>query len=49
MYINLDIAMSGVGTNSCGPELDEKYRASKQGHNVFRILIDRHVKNDKNV
>lgn len=49
VYINLDIAMSGVGTNSCGPELDEKYRASKQGHNVFRILIDRHVKNDKNV
>ena len=36
-YINLDIAMSGVGTNSCGPELAERYRAPKQGENTFRF------------
>lgn len=38
-YINLDIAMSGVGTNSCGPVLDKKYRTPKQGYNIFRILL----------
>ena len=39
-YVNLDIAMSGIGSNSCGPELDKKYRAPKQGSNTFRILLD---------
>ena len=39
VYISLDIAMSGVGTNSCGPELAEKYRASKIGRNKFRICF----------
>lgn len=39
VYVSLDIAMSGVGTNSCGPELAEKYRASKEGRNKFRIEI----------
>ncbi len=38
-YINLDLAMSGVGTNSCGPALAEKYRAPKKGKNTFRILV----------
>lgn len=38
-YVNLDIAMSGVGTNSCGPELAERYRAPKTGENTFRIAI----------
>ncbi|MDE7395582.1 MAG: hypothetical protein K2M95_05655 [Clostridiales bacterium] len=37
VYINLDIAMSGVGSNSCGPELKEEYRAPKKGRNRFRI------------
>ena len=37
-YINLDIAMSGVGSNSCGPMLDKKYRAPKCGSNKFRIV-----------
>ncbi len=37
-YVNLDIAMSGVGTNSCGPALAEKYRAPKRGKNVFRFV-----------
>ncbi len=39
-YINLDVAMSGVGTNSCGPTLAEKFRAPKKGKNIFRIALD---------
>ena len=39
-YLNLDIAMSGVGTNSCGPELAVCYRAPKRGKNRFRIFLD---------
>ena len=39
VYVSIDIAMSGVGTNSCGPELAEKYRAPKRGHNIFRIIL----------
>ena len=39
VYVSIDIAMSGVGTNSCGPELAEKYRAPKCGHNIFRIIL----------
>ena len=38
-YVNIDLAMSGVGTNSCGPELLEKYRAPKQGEITFRIKV----------
>lgn len=34
-----DVAMSGVGTNSCGPELAQKYRAPKKGRNKFRIVL----------
>lgn len=39
VYVNLDIAMSGIGTNSCGPRLAEQYRAPKSGENTFRIQI----------
>ena len=39
VYISLDIAMSGVGSNSCGPALAEEYRAPKEGNNKFRILL----------
>ena len=38
IYVSLDIAMSGVGTNSCGPELKKEYRAPKEGKNRFRIF-----------
>lgn len=38
-YINIDVAMSGIGSNSCGPELDKKYRAPKCGCNLFRIVL----------
>ena len=39
VYISLDVDMSGVGTNSCGPELLAKYRAPKEGKNKFRLII----------
>ena len=38
-YINLDVSMSGIGTHSCGPILNEKYRAKKQDFNKFRIYV----------
>ncbi len=38
-YVNLDVAMSGIGSNSCGPLLEEKYRAPKQATNKFRIIV----------
>ena len=41
VHVCLDIAMSGVGTNSCGPELSKQYRAPKKGENCFRIVLDK--------
>ncbi len=38
-YVHLDIAMSGVGSNSCGPQLKTEYRAPREGRNLFRILF----------
>ena len=40
VYLNLDVAMSGVGTASCGPALPEKYRAPKEGQNTFRFYLN---------
>ena len=40
-YVNLDIAMSGIGSASCGTELDEKYYAPRTGKNVFRIYLEK--------
>ncbi len=39
VYINLDAAMSGVGTASCGPELRKEYRAEKTGKITFRLEV----------
>ena len=39
VYVHIDVAMSGVGTNSCGPRLAEEYRAPKQGENTFRLFL----------
>ena len=39
VYINLDLFMSGVGSHSCGPVLDEKYRVPKKGKGTFRIIF----------
>ena len=38
-YVNLDIVMSGVGTASCEPCLDNKYRVPKCGYKKFRIIL----------
>ena len=40
VYVNIDAAMSGIGTASCGPELREEYRAPKAGKIIFRIELD---------
>ncbi len=39
VYINLDIAMCGVGTNACGPDLAKEYWTPHSGENTFRILL----------
>ena len=35
----LDLAMRGIGSNSCGPELDSRYEIPKVGKNTFRIAF----------
>ena len=40
VFVNLDVAMSGVGSNSCGPKLDEKHQAPKLASNKFRIVLN---------
>jgi hypothetical protein len=37
--VNLDIAMCGIGSASCGPVLGEEWKVPKTGANVFRICI----------
>ena len=36
----LDLAMRGVGSYSCGPELDEKYEIPRESENVFTLLFE---------
>ena len=38
-YIFLDHFMSGIGSHSCGPELNKKYRLPQKGHRIFRIVF----------
>lgn len=38
-HVNIDVGMSGIGTHSCGPELDEKYRLAKSDSNTFRLTF----------
>ena len=35
----LDLAMRGIGSNSCGPELDEKYEIPREYKNKFKIVF----------
>lgn len=35
----LDLAMRGIGSYSCGPELPKEYEIPKKGKNVFRLLF----------
>ena len=37
-FLTIDYAMSGVGSSSCGPELDEKYRLSEK-HIEFTVAV----------
>ncbi len=37
--ICLDLGMRGVGSHSCGPDLDEKYEIPKSGKNVFTFTF----------
>lgn len=38
-YVSLDIAMAGVGTNSCGPRLNKKYWLSNSDSNTLKIYF----------
>lgn len=38
-YFYLDLHMDGIGSNSCGPVLDEKYRAKQKDSITFRITF----------
>lgn len=38
-YVNIDAAMSGVGTHSCGPALPKEHRAKKAGELNLRIIL----------
>jgi len=39
VFLNLDIAMAGVGSHACGPVLSEKYCVPEKGTNIFYIKI----------
>lgn len=38
-YLSLDLAMRGVGSHSCGPELDERYEIPREGKNKFKLVF----------
>lgn len=40
-YVNIcvDLAMRGVGSNSCGPELEKEYEIPKKGRNAFKFTF----------
>lgn len=38
-HLYLDLFMSGIGSNSCGPDLAEEYRAPKVGKGTLRIVV----------
>ena len=38
-YVNIDAAMSGIGTHSCGPELPKEHRTKKAGELNLRIIL----------
>ena len=40
-FVNVcvDLAMRGVGTASCGPELQRKYEIPKKGKNTFKLVF----------
>ena len=38
-YLSLDLAMRGVGSHSCGPELDERYEIPREDRNRFKLIF----------
>lgn len=38
-HLSLDFVMSGIGSNSCGPWLSEKWQAPKKGKGVITLLV----------
>lgn len=38
-YISLDLGMRGLGSNSCGPNLKDKYEVEREGKNQFTIKL----------
>ncbi len=39
LYIHLDSAMRGIGSNSCGPELETKYEIPRSKSIVFQLAV----------
>lgn len=39
VYVCLDLAMRGVGSNSCGPQLNAEYEIPRRGSRTFKILF----------
>jgi hypothetical protein len=35
----IDLAMRGIGSNSCGPALSEKYEIPREGSNTFKLVF----------
>ncbi len=38
-YLSLDFVMSGIGSNSCGPRLNEQWQAPKKGKGNITIIV----------
>ena len=36
---SVDVAMRGVGSHSCGPELPKRYEIPTSGKNVFKLVF----------
>lgn len=36
----IDLAMRGVGTHSCGPELAKEFEVPREGENEFTLIFE---------
>ncbi len=41
-FVNIcvDLAMRGIGSHSCGPQLNERYELPREGKNLFRFVFE---------
>ena len=39
LYLSLDYFKSGIGSNSCGPQLLQKYRTPDKGHGTITLIV----------